>query len=781
MTEKTENKDLYMQRRENLPVIALRGMWLFPNNIQQIEVGRQISLNAINAAMLRNSQVFITSQKDSLDETISIDNCYEIGVVADIKQTYRLANGNLAVLVEGLERASINSLVDNDNFIEAEVNIYEYQKENYEPKEQTKAIIRMIASSFEDYSQALRKNVTAEINMMLEEEDYSKLVDNIAMLISLNAEYANRILSILDVDERVEKVYEMMVEEIEFIQIRQDIERKISKEMNDSQREYFLQEEMKMIRSELGDEFGYSDLDDYKKRIEGLKLDEESQDHLLKELSRLEVMNSNNPESTVIRTYLDEVLEIPWNKKSKSRIDLNKAEDILEKSHYGLKNVKERILEYLAVKKLTGSLKGPILCLVGPPGVGKTSIARSIAKATGRKFVSMRLGGLRDEAEIRGHRKTYIGAMPGRIVESLQRAKTMNPVFLLDEIDKLAADYKGDPSSSLLEVLDPEQNDEFKDNYIEIAVDLSDVLFITTANSIDPIPDALRDRMEIIEVNSYTDYEKYEIANRYLIPKQLKENGLRQDQFHITKEAIYILINNYTRESGVRELERTIGKLVRKAVLKVSKDKLKKVSVNKSNIEKYLGPLKFLDEATLKEDTVGVVNGLAWTRVGGVILNIEASVMEGSGKTQLTGQLGDVMKESAMAAISYVRKRQKDLGIEGDFYKDKDIHIHVPEGAVPKDGPSAGVTMVTALVSALTGRKVKKDYAMTGEISLTGRVMPIGGVKEKVLAAHRYGIDKIFLPEENKRDVEEIDADIRKKINFYYVKDVSQILDEVLV
>lgn len=779
MTE--ENKDLYKIKTEELPVIVLRGMWLFPNNIQQIEVGREITTNAVNAAILRESHVFITSQKDSMKQSISKDDYYHMGVVADIKQTYRLANGNMALLVEGLERAKINAFVDNDSFIEAKVDIYEYQKENYRPEDETKAIVRMIASSFEDYSQALRKNITSEINMILEEEDYSKLADNIAMLISLNVDYANEILSSMDVDERVEKVYEMMLKELEFIEIRQEIEQKVSQEMNKSQREYFLQEEMKMIKNELGDEFGYTDLDDYKKKIEDLKLKKEAKEHLVKELSRLEAMNSNNPESSVIRSYLDEVIDIPWNKKTKTKIDLKKSEEILEKSHYGLADVKERILEYLAVKKLTGSIKGPILCLVGPPGVGKTSIARSIAKATGRKFVSMRLGGLRDEAEIRGHRKTYIGSMPGRIIDSLQRAKTMNPVFLLDEIDKLAADYKGDPSSSLLEVLDPEQNNEFKDNYIEIPVDLSDVLFITTANSIDPIPDALRDRMEIIEVTSYTDYEKYEIASRYLIPKQVEENGIEKSQFHITKEGLYILINNYTRESGVRELERLIGKLVRKVVLKVSKDKVKKVTITKNNIEKYLGPLRYLDKEALQEDTVGVVNGLAWTRVGGVILNVEVNVLEGSGKTQLTGQLGDVMKESAMAAISYVRKKQKDLGIDGDFYKDKDIHIHVPEGAVPKDGPSAGVTMVTALVSALTNRKVKKDYAMTGEISLTGRVMPIGGVKEKVLAAHRYGINQIFLPEENKRDVEEIDQAIRKKINFHYAKDISDILDEVLV
>lgn len=775
-------KEYYTISEKKLPIIALRGLWLFPNNIQHFEVGREVSLNALNASLLRNSEIFICTQKDPIVENITKEDFYHTGVLASIKQTIKMPNGNVRVLVEAYDRAKIVDFVENDSFLEANVEVMEYDKTKYHPTDKSLTMIRMIISSFESLAEIIKKPLPQDLlGGLLNEEDPSSLIDTISMLISLNDKDSILLLETLDMDERIELVYKFVIKEIEFLKIKEDIEQRTNKEISDTQKEYFLQEQLRQIKMELGEEYDIEDTDDYANRVKKLKLKKDSEEHVLKEINRLSSMNPNNPESTVIRNYIDQVLDIPWNKKSKSSIDLKVAEKVLNDGHFGLEDVKKRILEYLAVKKMTGSLKGPILCLVGPPGVGKTSIARSIAEATNRKFVSMRLGGVRDEAEIRGHRKTYIGAMPGRIITQLQKAKKLNPVFLLDEIDKLASDFRGDPASALLEVLDPEQNSDFTDNYIEIPVDLSDVLFITTANSQEQIPDALLDRMEVIRVTSYTDYEKFEIANRYLLPRQLKENGMDKSQFHITRDAIYTIINNYTRESGVRELERNIGKVVRKAVVKIVRDDVKKVVVNNKNLEKFLGSKLVLDDEIPREDTIGVVNGLAWTQVGGVILTIEANVMDGSGKTQLTGKLGDVMKESAMAAISYIRSNQEDLGIKGEFYKEKDIHIHVPEGAVPKDGPSAGVTMVTALVSALTGRKVKHDFAMTGEITLTGRVLAIGGVKEKVLAAHRYGINKVFLPKENKRDIQDIDPKIRQKIKFYFTNNVKEILDEVLI
>lgn len=775
-------KEYYTISEKKLPIIALRGLWLFPNNIQHFEVGREVSLNALNASLLRNSEIFICTQKDPIVENITKEDFYHTGVLASIKQTIKMPNGNVRVLVEAYDRAKIVDFVENDSFLEANVEVMEYDKTKYHPTDKSLTMIRMIISSFESLAEIIKKPLPQDLlGGLLNEEDPSSLIDTISMLISLNDKDSILLLETLDMDERIELVYKFVIKEIEFLKIKEDIEEKTNKEISDTQKEYFLQEQLRQIKMELGEEYDIEDTDDYANKVKKLKLKKDSEEHVLKEINRLSSMNPNNPESTVIRNYIDQVLDIPWNKKSKSSIDLKVAEKVLNDGHFGLEDVKKRILEYLAVKKMTGSLKGPILCLVGPPGVGKTSIARSIAEATNRKFVSMRLGGVRDEAEIRGHRKTYIGAMPGRIITQLQKSKKLNPVFLLDEIDKLASDFRGDPASALLEVLDPEQNSEFTDNYIEIPVDLSDVLFITTANSQEQIPGALLDRMEVIRVTSYTDYEKFEIANRYLLPRQLKENGMDKSQFHITRDAIYTIINNYTRESGVRELERNIGKVVRKAVVKIVRDDVKKVVVNNKNLEKFLGSKLVLDDEIPREDTVGVVNGLAWTQVGGVILTIEANIMDGTGKTQLTGKLGDVMKESAMAAISYIRSNQETLGIKGEFYKEKDIHIHVPEGAVPKDGPSAGVTMVTALVSALTGRKVKHDFAMTGEITLTGRVLAIGGVKEKVLAAHRYGINKVFLPKENKRDIQDIDPKIRQKIKFYFTNNVKEILDEVLI
>ena len=581
-------KEYYTISEKKLPIIALRGLWLFPNNIQHFEVGREVSLNALNASLLRNSEIFICTQKDPIVENITKEDFYHTGVLASIKQTIKMPNGNVRVLVEAYDRAKIVDFVENDSFLEANVEVMEYDKTKYHPTDKSLTMIRMIISSFESLAEIIKKPLPQDLlGGLLNEEDPSSLIDTISMLISLNDKDSILLLETLDMDERIELVYKFVIKEIEFLKIKEDIEQRTNKEISDTQKEYFLQEQLRQIKMELGEEYDIEDTDDYANRVKKLKLKKDSEEHVLKEINRLSSMNPNNPESTVIRNYIDQVLDIPWNKKSKSSIDLKVAEKVLNDGHFGLEDVKKRILEYLAVKKMTGSLKGPILCLVGPPGVGKTSIARSIAEATNRKFVSMRLGGVRDEAEIRGHRKTYIGAMPGRIITQLQKAKKLNPVFLLDEIDKLASDFRGDPASALLEVLDPEQNSEFTDNYIEIPVDLSDVLFITTANSQEQIPDALLDRMEVIRVTSYTDYEKFEIANRYLLPRQLKENGMDKSQFHITRDAIYTIINNYTRESGVRELERNIGKVVRKAVVKIVRDDVKKVVVNNKNLEKF--------------------------------------------------------------------------------------------------------------------------------------------------------------------------------------------------
>lgn len=765
----------YSIQLKEMPIIPLRGMWIYPNNISHFDIGRDNSLNALNAAMLRGSELFAVTQKDSFIENPMRDDFYHIGTVVSVRQTFKLPNGTTRVLVEGVSRGTIEQFIDNDSFFEGKIEVYEYTENDYEITKEIEAATRLVLSDVNDYI-AVNKKMNTEILLnIIDEENPDELSDLLAGFLTLKSDDHYELIKTFGIYDRLILLHKILRREIEFTKLEDSINQKVNEEINDNQKEYYLREQMNIIQKELGTIDNPTD--DYVAKIKKLKLKKSSEEHVMKEARRLDTMNPSSPETNIIRSYLDHIIDIPWNKKTKGTIDLEKSKHVLEDGHYGLKDVKERILEYLAVKKMTGDLKGPILCLVGPPGVGKTSIAKSIAESTNRKFVSMRLGGVRDEAEIRGHRKTYIGAMPGRIITLLERAASKNPVFLLDEIDKLASDFRGDPASALLEVLDPQQNNEFIDNFIEIPVDLSDVLFVTTANSIDYIPDALLDRMEIIRVSSYTAEEKFMIATKYLIPRQIKENGLEENQIRFTRDAINILINNYTRESGVRNLERVIGEVMRKAVIKILTQHVKMVNITKSNLEAMLGPKKITDDELLKVDTVGVVNGLAWTQVGGVILSIECNTMNGTGKLQLTGKLGDVMKESALAAITYIRSNQEKFGIDENFYKEKDIHIHVPEGAVSKDGPSAGVTMATAVMSRLTGREVRHDVAMTGEITLTGRVLPIGGVKEKVLAAHRHHIQHIILPASNEKDIEEISLKIRKKLKFYFVKSIDEVFD----
>ncbi|WP_099202984.1 endopeptidase La [Miniphocaeibacter massiliensis] len=768
---------IYNKKELKLPVIPMRGIWIFPHTVIHFDVGRELSLNALSEAMVHDSLIFLCAQKDPATENPVVDEFYSTGIVAEIKQTLKLPNGNMRVLVEGISRARAKEFTFGEKLIEAEVEEFTYSLEDIERTDDLNAISRLVINDAKDYV-GMNPNMSNEMIMpILEQDDPSRLADVIASYITLEPEDYFNIVNEFDIYQRLELIHSILLKEIEYLKIEEKINQKVSKQINKNQREYYLKEQLQAIREELGEEEDEDIVFKYEENIKKLKLNKKSEEHVLKEVKRLSNLSPGSPDTNVIRSYLDEVLSLPWKKTTREKYDITEARDILDEDHYGLDDVKERVLEFIAVRKMTKGLKGPILCLVGPPGVGKTSIAKSIARATNRNFVNMRLGGVRDEAEIRGHRKTYIGAMPGRIIKLMEEAKSNNPVFLLDEIDKLASDFRGDPASALLEVLDPAQNDSFVDSYIEIPYDLSKVMFLTTANSLNTIPRALLDRMEVIRISGYTEFEKLNIAEKYLVPKQIKEHGLTEEQLIITKDVLKKMINNYTRESGVRNLERLISKAVRKSVMElVEKDK-KCIKINAKNLEKYIGNVKIVDDDIPKEDMIGVVNGLAWTEVGGEILTIETNIMEGSGKTQLTGMLGDVMKESAMAAVSYIRSNQNRLGIKGEFYKDKDIHIHFPEGAVPKDGPSAGVSITTSLVSALTGKKVRHDIAMTGEITLRGRVLPIGGVKEKVLAANRYNIKNIILPKANEKDIEDIPEKIRKTLNFNLVENIDEVLE----
>lgn len=771
----------YEITEKKLPMIPLRGMWVFPSMVVHFDVGRDKSIKALEKAMIDDSLIFLTSQKDYKVEDPEMDDVYDMGTIAEIKQTLKLPNGSTRVLIEGKERAKLLNMEDGE-YLVGDIEEYEYiDYDESEISDQTKAAMRLVVDGLTEYA-SLNPQIASEVLLaVIDIEDPGRLADVVASYMELKMDDHYEVLKELDPYERLEKLHVILQEEIELSKLEANIDKKVKKNIDKSQRDYYLREQLNVIKSELGDAGDEDILEQYLEKIEETNMPDYAREVAIKEAEKLATLNPNSPEVNVSTSYLDYLIELPWNIYTESDIDIKKARKILDEDHFGLKDVKERVLEHLAVIKKTDKIAGSIICLTGPPGVGKTSIARSISRAMGREFVSMRLGGVRDEAEIRGHRKTYIGAMPGRIITLMTRAGAMNPVFLLDEIDKLASDFRGDPASALLEVLDPEQNDEFTDHYIEIPFDLSNVMFITTANDVSLIPDALRDRMEIINISGYTAEEKFAIATEYLIPKNLEKHGASEGEINISDNALRDIIQFHTRESGVRELERIISRVIRRAIKKMLEDGSERISVTVANLDTYADRAKYRDEDFTDEPKVGVVTGLAWTRVGGEILQIETNVMPGTGKVQLTGQLGDVMKESAMAGASYIRSNADKLGIKDkNFYKESDIHIHIPEGAIPKDGPSAGTAMTIAMISALTGRVVRPNFAMTGEITLTGRVLPIGGVKEKTLAARRYGIKNIILPTENKLDVEEIDSKVLSGLKFHYVKDISQIIDLVL-
>ena len=699
--------------------------------------------------------------------------------MARIRQSVKLPDGNYRVLVDGINRAKIQKYTREQEYFEVEAEIFEYKGEEKESKvEALKRTSIELMSSYIEY----KNDIPDEALIVLKEfDDFSRFADILVTYINPALKIVQSLLEELEVFSRLEAINKILLEEIEINRYRDEINNKVKDQINKGQKEYFLREQLQVIKSELEEGGSPESLaDEYKEKIEALEISDESKEYLLKEVSRLDYMAAASPEVNVIKSYLDNVLDIPFGKYSNDEIDIEKSRKILDKDHHGLKDVKERILEFLAVRKLNNSVKGSILCLVGPPGVGKTSIVKSVAESMNREYISMRLGGLSDESEIRGHRKTYIGAMPGRIITSLQRAKSMNPVFLFDEIDKISSSYRADPASAMLEVLDPNQNSEFLDRYIEIPVDLSQVMFVTTANDVSTIPSALLDRMEVIYVSGYTEVDKLAIAKKYLLPKQIKENGLKASQLSVSDAALQIIIKNYTRESGVRNLERQIAKLCRKAAMKIVEG-AKKVSVSVKNYTEFLGREKRLDDDIVRKDSVGIVTGLAWTSVGGELLQIEVNSMKGKGKVQLTGSLGDVMKESAMAAISFIKSEQNQLGIKDINFDEIDIHVHVPEGATPKDGPSAGVTMSTGIISALSGKKVRQDVAMTGEVTIRGRVLPIGGLKEKALAAKRYGITNIIIPKKNEADLEDIPNEILSEMKFYPVSTMEEVLEIALV
>lgn len=766
----------------NYPMIPLRGLSIFPHMVLRFDIGREKSINALEQAMIRDQYVFLASQKDENTDLPTADDFYHVGTVAKVKQMLKLPGDTIRVLVEGVARGKIIEMIQDDPYFECEVDEDIEQDTAEEDQEREEALIRMTLAAFEEYAALSEKTPKEVFHSVAGIQRGGALADAIAGHMKLSVEDNQKVLEALEPCERLETVYTLLVREIEIMGIELDINRKVKEQMSQNQREYYLKEQMRAIQGELGFD---DDLDDeiikWHEQMDELELPADICEKLEKEINRLNRMQPTSAEAGVIRTYIETILALPWNKLSEEHIDLKEAEKILDEDHYGLEKVKERVLEYLAVVELSHEIKGPIICLVGPPGTGKTSIAKSIARATGREFVRMSLGGVRDEAEIRGHRRTYIGAIPGRVINSIKDAGTRNPLFLFDEVDKLGSDFKGDPSSALLEVLDPEQNKDFTDHYLEVPFDLSKVMFITTANSLNTIPGPLLDRMEVIEVTGYTEEEKLQIAKKYLIPKKTKEHGLEKSQFKMTDKAIRDLINYYTRESGVRNLEREIANLARKVARKVVTDGIEGYKVGPKDLEELLGKKRYRYDKISGKSEVGVVTGLAWTVVGGDTLFIETSAVPGTGKLQLTGQLGDVMQESARTGISYIRSVAHKHGIDENFYKEKDIHIHVPEGAVPKDGPSAGVTMCVAMISTLTGIPVRKDVAMTGEVTLRGNVLPVGGIKEKVLAAHRAGVRTVLLPFENERDIDEIPENVREQMNFVLIKNVDEALKEALV
>ncbi|WP_209452702.1 endopeptidase La [Thermoanaerobacterium butyriciformans] len=770
-----------MDKKYILPMVPLRGLTVFPYMVLHFDVGRGKSVKAIEEAMLRNQLVFLVTQKHADIDEPTIDDIYSVGTITKVKQMLRLPGEAVRVLVEGISRAELKNLISYESFFEVEV-IEKVDKTEIEKDSELEALMRSVASAFEEYISISSKIPLDSIYSVVSIEEPGRLADVITEHLSLNQSQNQELLECFDTKERLEKLLGFILKELDILEIEKKINMRVHKQIDKSQREYYLREQLKAIKAELGesDEID-QEIDEYEEKIESKDLPDYVKEKAREELRRLSRMGPGSAEGSVVRTYIDWLLDLPWNEETKDVLDIKRAEKILNEDHYGLKKVKERILEFLAVRSYHEKMKSPILCLVGPPGVGKTSLGKSIARAMNRKFVRLSLGGVRDEAEIRGHRRTYVGAIPGGIINSLKIAGSKNPVFLLDEIDKMSSDFRGDPASAMLEVLDPEQNSTYRDHYIDLPFDLSKVLFITTANTLDTIPAPLLDRMEVIYISGYTEEEKLQIAKEHLVPKILKEHGVTNDVIKIQDSAIIGIISEYTREAGVRALEQNIAKVVRKSIKTIVEDKSNSIKVRKQNLQKYLGkPLFRVDKANL-QDKVGMVTGLAWTRVGGDTLTVEATTMPGSGKLTLTGQLGDVMKESAQAGFSYIRSNADSLGIDEDFYKNMDIHIHVPEGAIPKDGPSAGITMVTAMVSAIKRVPVRGDIAMTGEITLTGKVLPIGGLKEKVLAAHRAGILKIIAPADNKRDLDEIPQSVKRKMEFKFVSNIDEVLKISLV
>ncbi|GGC99180.1 endopeptidase La [Aquisalinus flavus] len=766
-----------MSESKTYPVLPLRDIVVFPHMIVPLFVGREKSVRALENVMQSDKEILLVAQKDATDDDPKADNIYEIGVVAKVLQLLKLPDGTVKVLVEGGTRAKITGYTGREEFFEAEA---EALAEDESESAEIEALARSVNAQFESYVK-LNKRVQPDVIVSVTQiQEPSKLADTVASHLNIKLSEKQELLEIIPVTERLEAVYSLMEGEMSVLQVEKKIRNRVKRQMEKTQREYYLNEQMKAIQKELGEtDEGRDELSELEERIEKTKLSKEARTKAEAELKKLRQMSPMSAESTVVRNYLDWMLSIPWGTKAKVKKDLDAAEEVLDTDHYGLEKVKERILEYLAVQKRTNKLKGPILCLVGPPGVGKTSLGKSIAKATGREFVRVSLGGVRDESEIRGHRRTYIGSMPGKIIQSMKKAKKTNPLFLLDEIDKMGRDFRGDPASALLEVLDPEQNNTFSDHYLEVDYDLSDVMFVTTANSLN-MPQPLLDRMEIIRIPGYTEDEKLEIARRHLIPKQLENHGIREGEWHITDDGLIGLIRYYTREAGVRNLEREIANLVRKAVREFEQGKSETVEVSGANLGDYAGVQKYRYGEIDGDDLIGVVTGLAWTSVGGDILKIEAVKMPGKGRMTPTGNLKEVMKESVSAAASWVRSRSTVFGIKPPVFDKTDIHIHVPEGATPKDGPSAGVAMATAIVSVLTGIPIRKDIAMTGEISLRGRVLAIGGLKEKLLAALRAGVTTVLIPEENEKDLADIPDNVKKALEIIPVKTVDEVLGYAL-
>ncbi len=773
---KSVDPELLIQEYETMPLIPLRGLSVFSGMVVHFDVGRKKSIKALEAAMEKDQMAFIVTQKQVMKEEVTPDDFFAIGCKVKVKQLLKMPDNLLRVLVEVQERREIVGFESTDPYFlvktKAIRTVYYDTKEN-------RTILRMLRESFANYMSITRKAATELILSMDSLEEPDQLIDIIGANLFLDVEDSQRLIQETDINQRLVVAYEILVEEVEMMRIENNIDEKVRSQMFKNQREYYLREQMKVIQDELGEGDVQSEIDLYKEKLEKLDVEPEVSEKVLGELKRLTKVPQGSSEAGLIETYIEWILDLPWNSLSEETIDVSLARKVLDEDHYGLDNVKERILEYISVLQLSKELKSPIICLVGPPGVGKTSIAKSIARALNREFVRMSLGGMRDEAEIRGHRRTYVGAIPGRILYNIKKSGTRNPLFLLDEVDKIGQDFKGDPASALLEVLDPEQNNSFTDHYLELPFDLSQVLFLTTANSLADIPRPLLDRMEIIDVNGYVGSEKIEIAKRYLIPKQLEIHGLKKSNCKISETVIKNTIEYYTRESGVRELERKIAQICRVAAKEMVEKKRASISITQKNLQKFLGKHKYSFEIVGKKKEIGVVNGLAWTVVGGDTLQIEVLVVEGTGKIEITGQLGDVMKESIKAGISYIRSMITELKIDPDFYSEKDIHVHVPEGAVPKDGPSAGITIATALISALTKKGVPQDLAMTGEITLRGRVLPVGGLREKLTAAHRAGIKEIILPKENEKDLEDVPKVVLDALHIQSVLNMSEVSEIV--